>query len=107
MKRAASLAVALAVCLLSGCATKYWYRSGVSAEQSQRDLAEAQAEGVKFGYVSHDAGFGMGSAIGTGIGDGIETAARRNEIISACMRAKGYQLLSKSELDAVGGTPAK
>ncbi|MEO7299120.1 MAG: hypothetical protein ABI042_11165 [Verrucomicrobiota bacterium] len=101
--------------VLAGCVSPgsrgVWYQEGRTDAQIEADFHACQYDVKKYGYVppqnSSYTG-GLGGAAGSGAADGItrafEQADRKNEIISACMKSKGYRLISRKEVEAMGGT---
>jgi hypothetical protein len=98
------IAVLLSAISLIGCASNMaWYNPSRSVAQAQADCLECKYEATKFGYVASNP---WNDSSGTGIAPAIETVIRQNEIIGACMRAKGYTMTSNEQIIAQGGAVA-
>ncbi|WP_129125908.1 tetratricopeptide repeat protein [Geomonas oryzae] len=90
MTRNISLLV-LACFILSGCANNVWFRDNTSAEQGRKDFNECKYDSNKSSFVP----FGDGrSPISAGIQEGFQSA----DLMSQCMRARGYYLVNRYEL---------
>lgn len=75
---------------LFGCGTAL-YKPGATQQDFDKDMAECQYDATKYGAVnSRYHGGGYGAALGSGIASGMEQGMRQNEIISQCMRLKGW-----------------
>src|ERR1035437_428720 len=88
----------------SGCASepqtgkpsnKAWYQTGISAEQTTRDLADCQNEALVNGrsfspIPAQDAG----ASIALGMLASSSEKSRQNQIVQTCMAAKGYSLVN-------------
>jgi len=71
----------LGISILAGCA-KYWYQDGKSFRQTERDLADCQAEAVRYSDVERTYGLG-----------GYEKS-----FVNNCMHEKGYNLVQEKQL---------
>jgi len=92
----------IGIIFLSGCASKpqngcpsnkIWYQPGVSAEQTRRDLADCQYQALLHERSTSIQADTVGQAILLGM---VASSAEnnRNEMIQACMAAKGYSLVN-------------
>jgi hypothetical protein len=82
--------------LLCGCEQMIWYNPDVTDEQARRDWAEVKYDSVKYNNTSA-ANYNSGDPIADGISEGIDSAVRQNDIITAGMESKGYRLIPQSE----------
>ena len=86
------LIVILLVFIFSGCAKTIYYHPYKDASDFEQDYAACQYEAEKYGYIhSNTPQFGgMGAAVASGFGAGIEEALRKNKIIKMCLQQKGW-----------------
>jgi membrane-associated protease RseP (regulator of RpoE activity) len=83
------IAAGSCVLVLSGCASSsVWYQEGKLDSEAERDLRDCKYDAVKHGYVQPSP---YGDPIASGIAAGISQSFRQNDIIIACMEAKGYR----------------
>lgn len=75
-----------------------WYQEGRTYEEAQKDFQECKYDAVKYGYVpiQYNA---YPSAPGAA---GLEQGLRQNEIMTECMKSKGYHLVPRSNLEKMG-----
>ena len=76
------------VLMCSGCAQRFWYREGATADETRRDLAEVRYEAAK----------ATGNSYTTDIYSQMATQSRQDNIIHAGMEAKGYRLVTQQEV---------
>ena len=81
-----------------------WYNPNISAAQARQDLAEVRYDAVKFGSVNTPYNPRV-NPVAAGIGDALNEAIRKNEIITAGMQAKGYQLVRRKSLEEQAALP--
>lgn len=79
---------------LTACAPRFmWVRPSTTQADFDQDVARCQYEAASatatYGSSSPTART-TGGAIGQGIGAGIGAAMKENELVTLCMRAKGY-----------------
>ena len=87
--------------LFTGCASQMvWYQEGKSLSECEQAWKECRFEAVKHGYVQASP---FGDPIASGAVAGVKQAFRENDIMRACMDAKGYRLLPKSQVEQMGG----
>ena len=90
--------MALLTLCLAGCAAgRVWDRPNLTAEEANYDVAQCKYAMTVYGYVpaSYYRPGNVGQAIGAGMADGVAQAMREMEIFNACMRARGYQLVTR------------
>ncbi len=96
--------IILLICVVGciGCSQMVWYQESKSFEELQQDFRECKYDAVKYGYVPIQ--YNAYSAPGaSGAAAGIEQAFREMNIISECMKSKGYRLVPKSYIEKMGG----
>jgi tetratricopeptide (TPR) repeat protein len=87
------LALALIMINVAGCASnKVWIKDGTDAKQAQMDLNECKYESSKSSFVAYGKDI---DPISAGVQEGFQSA----NLLNQCMRAKGYYLTDKSELE--------
>lgn len=93
------------VAFLSGCASppapqtgcssdKKWYQAGVSAEQASRDLANCQYQALLYERRASIQANTVGQAVLLDMIASSSENNRQNQMIQACMVAKGYSAVS-------------
>lgn len=96
MKKTVTL---IACAILAGCASPsnqlVWYNPSKSQYEAEQDFRTAQYEATKYGYVAPSS---MGDPIASGAASGVQTFFRKNEIMSAYMRSRGYTLVKRSAI---------
>lgn len=114
----AATAIAVTLCLLSGCAgtpRPIVDTKGTDMDQYQVDLAECEAYadqvdvaggmvrsaaagaviGAAMGAITGDVGPAAGfGAIGGGAGAGLEEARNKQSVVKECLRGRGYRVLN-------------
>lgn len=98
--RGSILTLAVVSMLLSGCmammtANKTWVQPGKGPADYERDMAQCRYEASIYGYTPHVRRYyrDWGDALADGIGQAIIIEARRAELTTACMQARGWQLM--------------
>lgn len=85
MRKVVVVACALA---LAGCATNTrWMKPGGSVADFEQDKVRCEYE-ASLATANAPVGYGLGGAIGSGIATGIEKV----NLMSLCLRAKGWNL---------------
>lgn len=91
----ALITVSIIAVVLSGCAgPTIWTKSGNTPDQERKDFAECNFEALK-ATGSAPSGSITGLGASNAIANDISTGVRRNEIMQACLMAKGYSPQSR------------
>ena len=78
---------------ITGCSSQMaWVRNNTDSEQAQKDFNECKFESTKNSFVPYGTGI---SPISAGIQEGFQKSTLMNQ----CMEAKGYFLISKTDLE--------
>lgn len=81
----------------TGCTPKQaWYQAGISAEQTRRDLAACQYESMLNEKSTSVSGATLGQTLVLDAIVSSEQNNRKNQMIQACMTAKGYSLVNSN-----------
>ncbi len=75
------IVAAVAITLLSGCATTMYPPPGMSQSAVNRAWMECEFEADKYGHVD---------MWGTGVGAGLEEGLRKNKLKKQCLMLKGF-----------------
>lgn len=84
--------------VITGCVSGRWYKSGATEATFNHDAAECRYAATVYGYIPSRPVYGYYRTYGQaalagalqGIAEGLEQSARKNDIFTACMNAKGY-----------------
>jgi hypothetical protein len=76
-------------------AGKTWVQPGMGPAEYERDMAQCRYEASIYGYTPHVRRYyrDWGDALGDSIGQAIVIEARRAELTTACMQARGWRLV--------------
>ena len=111
------LSLALVVGFISGCSTttvppsgcssgKMWYRADASPQELKHDLAQCQYDAILTRRSSSVYGATLGQALVLKMVADSSEESKENQMIAACMAAKGYELVKDTNAPppAVTGT---
>lgn len=91
MRRLMAIACAISILVGSGCASRnVWVRDNTDGAQAQKDFNECKYDSNKSSFVPYGDGR---SPISAGFQEGFQGA----NLMSQCMRAKGYYLVNRHE----------
>jgi S1-C subfamily serine protease len=104
----------LLVFLVTGCATKVWYKPGVTELAYKQDRFQCMATTghteqnpmEAFGQAMQSTGAAMQGGYNP-YSTQIQNQSARRQMFNACMEANGYQLVSKDEVTAPGNETIK
>lgn len=85
-----TLILALLVLLVLGCAEVPTWKEGATKEDYQRDMLQCEYEAKLATPQRGETRRGVGAAAAQGVGDALYEVVREQELIAACMKARGY-----------------